>query len=102
MSALADLAAPPTPLTTTPPAPRERADGWTVDRQRAFLTAIADGHTLDAACRHVGMTHQAAYAFRNRAAGASFALGWQAAPPVGDGLAPPLGCSAGPIMTIER
>ncbi|OYX37657.1 hypothetical protein [Sphingomonas sp. 32-62-10] len=65
-----------------PAAPRpraERADGWTPDRQRSFLTAVAEGHTVEAACRLVGLTHQSAYAFRRRAAGATFALGWQAA-----------------------
>lgn len=57
----------------------ERTDGWTAERQRDFLSAIAEGHTVEAACRLVGMTHQSAYAFRRRAAGATFALGWQAA-----------------------
>lgn len=29
----------------------DRADGWTADRQRSFLSAIAEGHTVEAACR---------------------------------------------------
>ncbi len=58
---------------------RTRTDGWTAERQRAFLEAIAAGHTVDAAARAVGMTKQSAYALRNRAAGAAFAVGWAAA-----------------------
>lgn len=57
----------------------ERTDGWTAERERDFLSAIAEGHRVEAACRIVGMSHQSAYAFRRRAAGATFALGWQAA-----------------------
>ena len=64
------------------PAPADRAprhDGWTPDRQRAFLEAIAEGHTVGSACRIVGMAPSSAYALRRRAAGAAFALGWRAA-----------------------
>jgi hypothetical protein len=56
-----------------------RQDGWTPERQRAFIEAIAEGHTVSDACRSVGMTKQSAYAFKKRAAGAAFALGWSAA-----------------------
>lgn len=56
-----------------------RHDGWTPDRQRAFLSAIADGLTVERACRLVGLTVSSAYALRQRAAGAGFALGWRAA-----------------------
>lgn len=52
-----------------------RRDGWTAQRQRAFLEALAEGHSVEDACRIVGMTHQSAYALRRRAAGAAFALG---------------------------
>ncbi|HEX7784302.1 MAG TPA: hypothetical protein VF509_15995, partial [Sphingobium sp.] len=38
-----------------------------------------EGHSVEAACRIVGMTHQSAYNFRRRATGAAFALGWDAA-----------------------
>ncbi len=58
---------------------RYRTDGFTPDRQRAFLVAIAEGQTVEAACRHVGVAPSSAYALRQRAAGASFALGWRAA-----------------------
>ncbi|TPG43557.1 hypothetical protein EAH79_07365 [Sphingomonas koreensis] len=56
-----------------------RCDGWTPDRQRAFLEAIAEGHTVGSACALVGMAPSSAYALRRRAAGAGFALGWRAA-----------------------
>src|SRR3546814_17356968 len=60
-----------TEITATPAAAdRTRCDGWTPDRQRAFLEAIAEGHTVDAAARIVRMTKQSAYALRHRAAGA--------------------------------
>ena len=68
--------------TTALPALADRAqryDGWTPDRQRAFLEAIAEGHTVGSACALVGMAQSSAYALRRRAAGAGFALGWRAA-----------------------
>lgn len=58
---------------------RQRHDGWTPDKQRPFLEAVARGFTVEQACRFVGMSPSSAYAFRNRAAGAAFALGWRAA-----------------------
>lgn len=59
--------------------PSRRADGWTPGRQRDFLAALAEGQTVEGACRIVGLTHQSAYAFRQRTAGATFAIGWYAA-----------------------
>ena len=59
--------------------PRYRTDGWSPDKQRAFLEGIARGLTVEQACRLVGMSPSSAYAFRQRAAGAAFALGWRAA-----------------------
>jgi hypothetical protein len=56
-----------------------RHDGWTPDRQRAFLEAIAAGETVERACRLVQMSVASAYALKQRAAGQSFALGWRAA-----------------------
>ena len=58
---------------------RQRHDGWLPDKQRHFLEAIARGLSVEQACRFVGMSPSSAYAFRNRAAGAAFALGWRAA-----------------------
>jgi hypothetical protein len=56
-----------------------RHDGWTPDRQRAFLEAIAAGETVERACRLVQMSVASAYALKQRASGQSFALGWRAA-----------------------
>jgi hypothetical protein len=60
-------------------APRLRHDGWTPERQRRFLESIAEGHTVEDACRTVGLSVASAYALRRRAAGAGFALGWHGA-----------------------
>jgi len=56
-----------------------RHDGWTSDRRRDFLAHLADGHTVEDACRLVGKSPSSAYALRRRADGAAFALGWRAA-----------------------
>ena len=62
------------------PTPKnQRHDGWTPERQRTFLEAIADGYSTETACRVAGMSSSAAYAFKKRAAGQAFALGWRAA-----------------------
>jgi hypothetical protein len=44
-----------------------RADGWTAERRIAFLEALAAGHKVTAAARHVGMTPQGARKLRRRA-----------------------------------
>jgi hypothetical protein len=59
--------------------PRLRQDGWTPERQRRFLESIAEGHTVEDACRIVGLSVASAYALRRRASGAGFALGWHGA-----------------------
>ncbi|MBW6522109.1 hypothetical protein KZ810_01225 [Sphingomonas sp. RHCKR47] len=71
----------PTASTHAPPRhhPPSRHDGWTPERQRTFVEAIAGGDTVDQACRRAGMTASAAYAFRRRAGGAAFALAWDGA-----------------------
>lgn len=61
------------------PARTPRHDGWTPDRQRQFLERIANGATVERACGAVGLAVSSAYAFRQRAAGQGFALGWKAA-----------------------
>lgn len=59
--------------------PSQRQDGWTPARRRTFLTLVAEGHTVEAACGAVGLSVASAYALRRRAGGAAFALGWAAA-----------------------
>jgi len=52
-------------MTTVPkfePVPlRPRHDGWSAERQIRFVEAIAEGATVDAAARRVGMTRDSAY-----------------------------------------
>ena len=65
----------PAPAPAAERAPRH--DGWTPDRRRTFLAAISEGHTVDAACGHVGLSRSAAYALRR--GDEDFARGWSAA-----------------------
>ncbi|WP_052507699.1 hypothetical protein [Sphingomonas hengshuiensis] len=67
------------PEDSADPARTQRHDGWTADRQRAFLQALSEGSSVSHACQIVGLSVQSAYAFRRAARGAGFALGWQAA-----------------------
>ena len=44
------------------PVPRKyRHDGWTPERQKAFIAALAESGNVTAACEHVGMTTEGAY-----------------------------------------
>jgi hypothetical protein len=70
-------AKPPT-FTPTPRA-RERHDGWTADRQLAFIEALAECACVDEACAKVGVSRSAGYAFRTRAEARSFRVAWEAA-----------------------
>ena len=69
------------PILVLPPlAPtRHRADGWTAERQRGFLEALATCGSVAAAARSVGMTREGAYALRRRADARGFAQAWEAA-----------------------
>lgn len=64
----------PSPRTAT-----QRHDGWTPERRRIFLETLAECGTVQDACRAAGMSPASAYALRQRASGALFALGWAAA-----------------------
>lgn len=68
-----DTAPPP------PGAPAPRQDGWTPERERIFLTTLAETGVVADAARAAGMSRESAYARRNSAAGHAFALGWDAA-----------------------
>ncbi len=59
--------------------PSARSDGWSGEKQRRFLEAVADGATVTDACAVARLSVAAAYAFRRRPAGQGFALGWSAA-----------------------
>ncbi|UVO49131.1 hypothetical protein M0208_00820 [Sphingomonas sp. SUN019] len=64
-----------TPVATT----TARHDGWTPDRQRAFVAILASHGGVSAAARAVGMTPQTARRLRARPDAESFARAWDAA-----------------------
>jgi hypothetical protein len=68
----------PSEVEAGPRARRCRHDGWTPERQIAFLEALAACGVVTDACRHAGLSAQSAYAFRNRRAGRAFATAWDA------------------------
>jgi hypothetical protein len=58
---------------------RARHDGWTVDKQCAFIEALAETGIVEEACRRVGMSRTAADNLRRRPCGAPFRLAWDMA-----------------------
>ncbi len=67
------------------PAPRgtSRYDGWTPERQRAFVKALAESGCVTRACAWVGMSNVGAYLLRKGAGAGSFARAWDEALAVG-------------------
>lgn len=68
-------------LPTFTPVPRayQRHDGWTDERQRNFIEALADTGSVKAAAHRVNMTPEGAYLLRRHPEGASFRKAWEAA-----------------------
>ena len=61
------------PLITFQPVPvRYRHDGWTVERQFAFVEKLADTGSITAACKHVGMSRESVRKLRRRPCGRAF------------------------------
>ncbi|MCI4590487.1 hypothetical protein MOK15_10305 [Sphingobium sp. BYY-5] len=58
---------------------RYRHDGWTPERQRAFIAALADMGSVKAAARSIGMTSESAYCPRRQRGVEGFAAAWLAA-----------------------
>jgi hypothetical protein len=58
---------------------RARHDGWTAEKQIAFIEASAETGIVEEACRRVGMSDTSAYALRHRPDGAPFRQAWEAA-----------------------
>jgi hypothetical protein len=56
-----------------------RVDGWTPERQAAFLVALAQTGLVSRACEVAEMSASSAYALRREPRGRVFHLGWQAA-----------------------
>lgn len=67
------------PFDFEPVATAPRADGWSAERQRAFIAALAGHGSVAAAARAVGMTPQSARRLRHRPDAAGFARAWDAA-----------------------
>lgn len=67
-----DIAPPFTPV----PMQRRRHDGWTPERQLAFIRALSVTGQVAEACRAVGMSRKSAYALAGRPDAESFAEAW--------------------------
>lgn len=63
------------------PVPRrcQRHDGWTPERQKGFIAALADSGSVKSACLAVNMASEGAYQLRRHPEAAGFAKAWQAA-----------------------
>ncbi len=60
------------------PVPRQyvRHDGWTPERQRGFIEALADTGSVHAACKAVDMSQAGAYQLRRQPGAESFRAAW--------------------------
>ncbi len=73
-------AQPPTMLADYRPVPiRARHDGWTAERQRIFLTVLAETGSISQSCRDAGVSSRSAYRLRQRPDAAAFATAWDQA-----------------------
>lgn len=70
----ADAVADYTPVTLA-----HRHNGWTADRQRTFLRALAESGSVSVACNAAGITARSAYRLRADPRGAPFAAAWHRA-----------------------
>lgn len=71
----------PAPLPDFTPVPKKyyRHDGWTPERQHAFIKALAECGSVVEAARHVGMSHGTAYTLRNEPGAEGFSAAWDTA-----------------------
>ena len=51
---------------------RPRHDGWTTERQLAFVEKLADTNSITAACKHVGMSRESVRRLRRHPLGRAF------------------------------
>ena len=70
---------PAAPPAEAPYTPQPRHDGWTPDKQAAFLRALSATHSITEAAKSVGMTRQSAYRLRSKLKGQAFDLAWEVA-----------------------
>ncbi len=68
---------------TPVPRARERADGWTPEKQAGFIEALSETGTVTAATDTVGMGSTSAYNLRKEPGAASFAEAWDSAQRIG-------------------
>jgi hypothetical protein len=63
------------------PVPRNarKADGWTVERQQAFIAALAETGSVRRAAEAAGMSYSSAYQLRKARGATSFIKAWDAA-----------------------
>jgi hypothetical protein len=68
------------PVVSFTPVPvRPRRDGWTAEKQWAFIAALAETGIVEEACRRVGMSRTSADNLRRRPCGVAFRRAWEAA-----------------------
>lgn len=68
------------PLPDFTPVPRKyRHDGWTPERQKAFIAALADTGSVSRAAAMVNMAQANCYTLRRAAGAESFRRAWEAA-----------------------
>lgn len=67
------------PAFTPVPRQHQRHDGWTDERQRAFIEALADTGSVEAASSAVSMSQRGAYHLRRQPGAESFRQAWEAA-----------------------
>lgn len=67
------------PAFTPVPRQYQRHDGWTPERQRGFIEALADLGSVEAAARAVDMSTEGAYQLRRQPGAEEFRAAWEAA-----------------------
>ena len=68
---------------TPVPRQRRRRNGWTEERQRAFIAALAECGSVSRAARSVGMSPRSAYRLMDADGADSFAAAWDQAIDIG-------------------
>ena len=71
------------PIDFTPAPSRKHRSGWTPERQRDFVLALADGHLPGVAAAKVGLGRQSAYRLRMKAGAEGFSAAWDEAESAG-------------------
>jgi len=71
------------PAFTPVPRKKQRHNGWTPERQRLFIEALADTGSVKSAARSVGLTPESAYYLRRQPGAEQFRKAWEAALDIG-------------------